>query len=407
MTTESGARSGGPGREVPFRHGARRNRPERRRGPRAEEPAPRGCLVLGPARPEGTLTTTVGRHEDQHPAPVRRRAAEVAKQAVDLEAAGLDLIWVAEAYGVDAVSIMGYLAAVTERVEIASGILPLYTRTPTLLAMTAAGVDALSGGPLRARPGRLRPAGHRGLPRRALRQAADPHPGDHRDLPPGLEAGAGRVRRQGVHDPAARGPGHRAGQAAEADHPPGPRPHPDPRRRPRPQERRADRRDRRRLAAALLPAREGQGRLGRRPGRRARPSASADLGPLEVVAGGLVAIGKQDEVEALPGLRPPDGRPLRRRHGRQGPATSTTTWSAATASRRRPSEIQDLYLDGKKEEAAAAVPDELLEATTIVRRRGLREGAPRGLPRVRRDHAQHHPVGDAADIVGKLKDWAS
>ena len=39
--------------------------------------------------------------------------AEVAKQAVDLEAAGLDLIWVAEAYGVDAVSIMGYLAAVT------------------------------------------------------------------------------------------------------------------------------------------------------------------------------------------------------------------------------------------------------------------------------------------------------
>ena len=42
-------------------------------------------------------------------------AIEVAKQAVDLEAAGLDLIWVAEAYGVDAVSIMGYLAAVTER----------------------------------------------------------------------------------------------------------------------------------------------------------------------------------------------------------------------------------------------------------------------------------------------------
>jgi F420-dependent oxidoreductase-like protein len=53
---------------------------------------------------------------------------------------------VAEAYGFDAVSLMGYLAAVTERVEIASGILPLFTRTPTLLAMTAAGVDALSGG---------------------------------------------------------------------------------------------------------------------------------------------------------------------------------------------------------------------------------------------------------------------
>jgi alkanesulfonate monooxygenase SsuD/methylene tetrahydromethanopterin reductase-like flavin-dependent oxidoreductase (luciferase family) len=41
---------------------------------------------------------------------------------------------------------MGYLAAVTDRIEIAAGILPIYTRTPTLLAMTAAGVDALSDG---------------------------------------------------------------------------------------------------------------------------------------------------------------------------------------------------------------------------------------------------------------------
>jgi F420-dependent oxidoreductase-like protein len=41
---------------------------------------------------------------------------------------------------------MGYLVAKTERVHIGSGIVPLYTRTPTLLAMTAAGLDALSGG---------------------------------------------------------------------------------------------------------------------------------------------------------------------------------------------------------------------------------------------------------------------
>src|SRR3954471_8401058 len=69
-----------------------------------------------------------------------------ARQVVELEHAGLDLVWVAEAYGFDAVSFMGYLAAKTERVQIGSGILPLYTRTPTLLAMTAAGVEALSGG---------------------------------------------------------------------------------------------------------------------------------------------------------------------------------------------------------------------------------------------------------------------
>src|SRR5207253_7098017 len=69
-----------------------------------------------------------------------------ARQVAVLERAGLDLVWVAEAYGFDAVSFMGYLAAKTERVQICSGILPLYTRTPTLLAMTAAGSDALSGG---------------------------------------------------------------------------------------------------------------------------------------------------------------------------------------------------------------------------------------------------------------------
>ena len=56
------------------------------------------------------------------------------------------MVWVAEAYGFDGPSLMGYLAALTETVEIASGILPIYSRTPTLLAMTAAGIDALSDG---------------------------------------------------------------------------------------------------------------------------------------------------------------------------------------------------------------------------------------------------------------------
>src|SRR6478735_11718681 len=73
--------------------------------------------------------------------PVRQVEAVVA-----LEKAGLDVVWVAEAYSFDAVSVMGYLAARTERLEIGSGILPLYSRTPTLIAMTAAGLDALSSG---------------------------------------------------------------------------------------------------------------------------------------------------------------------------------------------------------------------------------------------------------------------
>src|SRR5580700_11179080 len=72
--------------------------------------------------------------------------AESARQAAELEKVGLDTVWVAEAYGYDAPSFMGYLAAKTERVEIGAAILPIYTRTPTLIAMTAAGVDALSDG---------------------------------------------------------------------------------------------------------------------------------------------------------------------------------------------------------------------------------------------------------------------
>src|ERR1700678_2402439 len=71
---------------------------------------------------------------------------ESARQISEMEKAGLDLVWVAEAYGFDSPSLMGYLAALTETVEIGSAIMPIYTRTPTLLAMTAAGIDALSDG---------------------------------------------------------------------------------------------------------------------------------------------------------------------------------------------------------------------------------------------------------------------
>ncbi|MFI9382712.1 LLM class F420-dependent oxidoreductase [Kutzneria sp. NPDC052558] len=73
-------------------------------------------------------------------------AVRTVDQAVALEQAGLDAVWVAEAYGFDAPTLMGYLAARTERVLIGSAILPIYTRTPALIAQTAAGLDAVSGG---------------------------------------------------------------------------------------------------------------------------------------------------------------------------------------------------------------------------------------------------------------------
>lgn len=71
---------------------------------------------------------------------------QAADQVVEMEKAGLDLVWVAEAYGFDSPSLMGYLAALTSTVDIGAAILPIYTRTPTLIAMTSAGIDALSDG---------------------------------------------------------------------------------------------------------------------------------------------------------------------------------------------------------------------------------------------------------------------
>ncbi len=68
---------------------------------------------------------------------------------VELEKAGIDIAVVAEAYSFDAVSQLGYLAAKTNTVELASGVFPIYIRTPSLLAMTAAGLDFVSDGRFR------------------------------------------------------------------------------------------------------------------------------------------------------------------------------------------------------------------------------------------------------------------
>ena len=57
----------------------------------------------------------------------------------ELEAAGLDLVWVPEAYSFDAVSQLGYLAAKTSTIQIGSGILNVYSRTAMCMAQTMTG----------------------------------------------------------------------------------------------------------------------------------------------------------------------------------------------------------------------------------------------------------------------------
>jgi F420-dependent oxidoreductase-like protein len=83
------------------------------------------------------LSMTIGYSGDFH-ADVRR--------VQELEAAGLDLVWVPEAYSFDAVSLMGFLAARTSTIGIGSGILNVFSRTASCVAQTAAGLDFVSDG---------------------------------------------------------------------------------------------------------------------------------------------------------------------------------------------------------------------------------------------------------------------
>jgi F420-dependent oxidoreductase-like protein len=62
------------------------------------------------------------------------------------ERLGFDSVWTAEAYGSDAITPLAYLAALTQRIRLATGIMQLAARTPAAAAMAAATLDALAGG---------------------------------------------------------------------------------------------------------------------------------------------------------------------------------------------------------------------------------------------------------------------
>jgi F420-dependent oxidoreductase-like protein len=64
----------------------------------------------------------------------------------EAEAAGFDSVWAAEAYGSDAATVLGWLAAQTERIRLGSAIFQMPGRSPALAAMTAATLDQLSDG---------------------------------------------------------------------------------------------------------------------------------------------------------------------------------------------------------------------------------------------------------------------
>ena len=73
-------------------------------------------------------------------------ASAVVEFVVEAEKLGLDACWVAEAWGADAPSALGYLAARTQRMQLGSGVMQVGTRSPVLIAQTAITLSNLSSG---------------------------------------------------------------------------------------------------------------------------------------------------------------------------------------------------------------------------------------------------------------------
>ncbi|MDQ1438428.1 MAG: hypothetical protein QOK43_2057 [Acidimicrobiaceae bacterium] len=287
---------------------------------------------------------------------------ESADLAASLEKAGLDIAWVAEAYGADAVSLMGYIAAKTERLQIASGILPIYSRTPTLLAMTAVGVDLLSDGRCILGLGASGPQvieGWHGMPydrplartreiievcRQVWRRERIDHAGPAYTipLPPEQGTGLGKPLKMITHPLRDRIPIYVASLG------------------PKNVEMTAE------LAEGWLPiffipekAKDVWGESLAKGGA----NRAADLPPLEVCAGGMLAIG--DDVEGIRELARPMAALYIGGMGAKG-RNFYNELACRYGYEQEAAEIQDLYLAGKKDEAAAKVPAEFLELTSLV-----------------------------------------
>lgn len=134
---------------------------------------------------------------------------DAAEQVVEFEKVGVDIALVAEAYSYDAISQLGYLAAKTDTIELGTGVVPIYVRTPTLLAMTAAGLDYVSDGRFRLGIGTSGPQvmeGFHGVPfdapmgrtrevvdicRQVWRRERVQHSGKHYQIPLPADRGTG------------------------------------------------------------------------------------------------------------------------------------------------------------------------------------------------------------------------
>lgn len=280
--------------------------------------------------------------------------------ALEAERLGFDSVWSAEAYGNDAVTLITWVAAQTEHIGVGTAIMQMPARTPAATAMTALSLDHLTGGRFRLGLGTSGPQvaeGWHGVPfgkplgrtreyvdivRAILRREAPlEHHGDHYDIPASDGTGLGKPLKTIVHPLradlpiylAAIGPKNVALAAEIADG---------------------------WLPTFYAPAhhkvfedsiQEGLDKAG-------RDRSSFDVAPFVPLFAGEDLQACRDLVKPLlalyvGGMGARDQNFYNRLVRRYGYEEAAAT-------------VQDLYLEGKKGEAAAAVPDELVDDVALV-----------------------------------------
>ena len=331
---------------------------------------------------------------------------ETADQVAGLEKAGLDMIWVAEPYGFDAPTLMGYLAAKTETVQIAAGILNVYSRTAGALLQTAAGLDNVSGGRAVLGLGASGPQvieGFHGMPydrpltrtrevieilRMGLRGERLDFQGKTVEvpLPEGQGLGLGKPLKL-LNKPerpdvpiwvAALGDKNVAMTAEVADG---------------------------WLPFLYYPEKAQE--IWGEPLARGAAKRSADLAPLEICAGGMVAIGEGPETKALLDFI----RPMYALYVGGMGARDKNFYNQLACEygfEKEAKEIQDLYLSGKKKEAEALVPMEWLEAGNLV---GPESYVKERIAAFRESGVTNLSVTPASDdpaaTIAQVKEWVS
>jgi F420-dependent oxidoreductase-like protein len=277
--------------------------------------------------------------------------------AQEADRLGYAVVWAAEAYGSDTVTMLAWLAGQTQQIDLGAGVLQIPARTPAMTAMTAASLDALSGGRFRLGLGVSGPQVSEGwhgvrfgkplgrtreyvdIVRMAIARQPVSYQGEHYQLP--LPDGPGKALKLGFHPPreavpiylAAVGPKNLelAGEIADGW-----------------------------LAIFFAPDAAGEALQHIERGRAKR---GLGLTGFDVVATAPVSVGDNlswcaDVIRPYAALYV--GGMGSREHNFYNQIAVRMGYADEAAT------VQDLYLAGKKAEAAEAVPQDFIERTSLI-----------------------------------------